>query len=118
MGYVNNSTIDSLIKNASLNLSASVYEAGSGPAIDAWINKVPFIMSDIAPHRDQLKNFDLPCILFDPYSAADIADKIEYALEHLEELKAMSLKGHEALKKNNWQAAAQKYLDVFTKEYQ
>jgi|GEM_PF-7060087 len=115
LGYVSNTMMDSLIKNALMNISASVYEAGSGPAIDAWINKVPFIMSDIPSHRDQLKNFDLPCVLFNPYSAEDIADKIEYALAHLEQLKEMSLKGHEALKKNNWQAVAQKYLEVFTK---
>jgi glycosyltransferase involved in cell wall biosynthesis len=115
MGYVDNNSMDSLIKNAILNVSASVYEAGSGPAIDAWINKVPFIMSDIAPHRDQLKNFNLPCILFDPYNASDIAAKIDYALQNIDEVKSMSLQGHEALKRNNWQVAAKQYMDIFTK---
>lgn len=115
MGYVSNTEIDSLIKNATLNLSASIYEAGSGPAIDAWINKAPFIMSDIPSHRDQLSNFNLKCILFDPCSHYDMAEKIGYALNNLDEMKKMSLAGHEALKKNNWETAARNYLSIFKK---
>ena len=115
LGYVNNDVMDSLIKHAVLNLSASIYEAGSVPAIDAWIKKVPFIMSDILPHRNQLEFYKLDCVLFDPFDPSDIAKKMGYALSNPEVLQQMSLRGHEALKKYNWAEAAANYLKVFSK---
>jgi glycosyltransferase involved in cell wall biosynthesis len=115
LGYVHNDVMDNLIKYADLNISVSIYEAASGPAIDAWINKVPFIMSDIEPHRNQLDFFKLECILFDPFNTDDIADKIDFALSNPVLLKQMSEKGYHALKVYNWNAAAKNYLTIFKK---
>lgn len=115
LGYVSNDEMDSLIKHALLNISASVYEAGSGPAIDAWINKAPFMMSAIEPHKNQLRHFDLDCILFNPFNPDDIADKIGFALQNPDKMMMMSQKGHDALKKNNWEIASRNYLNIFRK---
>ncbi len=115
LGYVHNDYMDSLIKHAKLNISASIYEAGSGPAVDAWINKVPFIMSDIEPHKNQLDFFNLECVLFNPFNPYDIAEKIDYSINNLEELKKMSEKAYEALIRYHWNIVAKKYLNIFKK---
>lgn len=113
LGYVNNDTMDSLIQHALVNISASLYEAASGPAIDAWINKSPFMMSDIPSHRDQLEFYRLKCLLFDPFNPDDIANKIGFALRNLEGMQKESANGYEALCKYNWEHAASEYLRIF-----
>ncbi len=113
LGYVNNNEMDSLIKNAAVNISASFYEAGSGPALDAWINESPVIISNIESHLNQLSFFKIDCITFNPVDFNDIADKIAFALDNLSMLKKQSENAKIALKQYDWNEASKKYLKVF-----
>lgn len=115
MGYVNHNDMDRLVKNAFLNISTSLYEAGSGPALDAWNQQSPVIISDIPSHRDQLNFWKINCLLFDPLNAVDIAEKISYAFFHQEELREMSVKASELLNASNWDETAAQYLTIFKK---
>jgi glycosyltransferase involved in cell wall biosynthesis len=113
LGYIPNSAVDVVIRNASLVISTSLYEAGSGPALDAWISKVPVIVSDIEPHHDQLRFFGIDCVVFDPTDPEDIKDKIGYALTHLDELKGYSQSAYEKLDEYNWEVVGRSYLEIF-----
>lgn len=115
LGYVSNEDVDVLIKNASLIISASLEEAGSGPALDAWINEVPVIMSSIEPHLDQLEFFGINCYTFDPMDIEDIATKISYAVTHQDELSEFSRMASRKLDEYTWLKAGKKYLEIFKK---
>lgn len=113
LGYISNSTVDVVIRNASLVISTSLYEAGSGPALDAWISEVPVIVSDIEPHHDQLRFFDIDCIVFDPLDPEDIKDKMAYGLTHLDELRGFSKSASSKLNDYNWEVVGRSYLEIF-----
>jgi len=112
---VNHNDMDRLVENAFLNISTSLYEAGSGPALDAWNQQSPVIISDIPSHRDQLNFWKINCLLFDPLNAVDIAEKISYAFFHQDELREMSVKASELLNASNWDETAAQYLTIFKK---
>lgn len=113
LGYISNFAVDAVVRNASLVISTSLYEAGSGPALDAWINEVPVIISDIEPHRDQLRHFGIECNVFDPTDPNDIKDKMAYALNNLEKLKAQSVSASAKFMEYNWEVVGREYLDIF-----
>jgi glycosyltransferase involved in cell wall biosynthesis len=113
LGYVSNEEVDVLIKNASFIVSASLHEAGSGPALDGWINEVPVILSSIEPHMDQLEFFKIDCPTFDPMNIDDIADKISYAATNLDELREQSKKASKAFDEYSWIKVGKKYLEIF-----
>jgi glycosyltransferase involved in cell wall biosynthesis len=115
LGYVSNEDVDVLIKNASLIISGSLQEAGSGPALDAWINEVPVILSSIEPHLDQLSYFNIKCHTFDPMDIADISAKMLYAVTHHDELAADSRKASQTFEEYTWTKAGLKYLEIFKK---
>lgn len=113
LGYISNAAVDVVIRNASLVISTSLYEAGSGPALDAWINEVPVTISNIESHKDQLRFFGIDCLLFDPTDANDIRDKIAYALTHLDELKRQSVSASTKFEEYNWEVVGRRYLEIF-----
>ena len=113
IGYLSNKEIDSVIKSASLIISTSLYEAGSGPGLDAWINGVPFVMSNIESHMDQLSFFGIKCHTFDPMDPKEIYNTLVYALDNLEELKRDSAEASEKLTSYSWRSAAEKYYSIF-----
>lgn len=116
LGYISNFAVDAVVRGASLVISTSLYEAGSGPALDAWINGVPVIISDIEPHRDQLRHFGIECGVFDPTDTNDIKEKLAYALNNLDKLKAQSVSASAMFKEYNWEVVGREYLDIFKKK--
>jgi glycosyltransferase involved in cell wall biosynthesis len=116
LGYLSNETMDNVIKGASLVISASLYEAGSGPALDAWVNEVPVIISNIRPHLDQLDFFRIDCETFDPMDTDDMYRKMDYALNNLQKIKQQSIAAAARLDTYTWKDAAQAYLDIFKRK--
>jgi glycosyltransferase involved in cell wall biosynthesis len=112
LGYISNNAVDILIRNASLVISTSLYEAGSGPATDAWLNGVPVIISNIQSHLDQIDFFGIECRLFDPTNPDDIHQKLAYALRNLHELRAESQRASEKLAEYTWKDVGSHYLDI------
>jgi glycosyltransferase involved in cell wall biosynthesis len=112
LGYIPNNAVDALIRNASLVISTSLYEAGSGPATDAWLNGVPVIISGIQSHRDQIEFFGIDCITFDPTNPDDIHEKMTYALRNFDELKKQSKSASVKLNEYSWEEVGRGYLNI------
>lgn len=116
LGYLKNAEIDAVIRNATLVISTSFYEAGSGPALDAWVNKVPVIISNIESHMDQLRFFGIECETFDPTEPGEISAKMAYALRNLDKLRGQSTAASAKFDEYTWEAVAAQYLDIFRKK--
>lgn len=113
LGYVSNTQVDSLISHATIIISPSLYEAGSGPALDAWINQVPCIISNIPAHLDQINFFNIDCFTFDPMDPNNIFHSLKYGLENINLLKQQSIDASKKLADYGWKQVAQQYLNFF-----
>lgn len=113
LGYVSNVQMDSLIQSASVVVSTSLYEAGNGPGIDAWVRGVPVAMSNIPAFLEHIKVQDVRAEIFDPRSPVDIANKIHNILANPEKAKADATHSRRAIEKITWSQTAEKYLDIF-----
>lgn len=113
LGYVSNTAVDALTASADAVVSASLYEAGCGPALDAWQMGVPVAFSSIPPFVEQMERFGVEAHVFDPHDPADIAAKLRDAVFDTERSHAMAERSRLALQRYTWDDAAQGYYDVF-----
>ncbi len=113
LGYVSDKEIDALIKGASLVVSSSLYEAGSGPGLDAWNAQVPIAFSNIPSHLEQLDFLGTKAWVFNPKDPEDIARVIKEALDNPEKSKQMAKESKEAIDKYTWDNVAEGYYKVF-----
>jgi len=113
LGYVSDEEIDALIKGAFLVVSTSLYEAGSGPGLDAWNAGTPVAFSNIPPHLEQLDFLRTKAWTFDPKDPEDIAKVIKQALDNPEKSKQMAKESKEAIDKYTWDDVAEGYYKVF-----
>ena len=112
LGYVSNSAVDALSVAADAVVSASLYEAGCGPALDAWQTGVPVAFSNIPPFVEQLEHFGVEAHVFDPHDPADIAAKLQDTVFDYENSQAMAERSRIAQKRYTWDDAAQSYYDI------
>lgn len=113
LGFVTDEEVDALTRSARLVLSTSLYEAGCGPALDAWQFGVPVAFSSIPPFVEQLEALGVEAWTFDPRDHHDIARVISRALAEREESVAMAARSREAIKRYTWKQAAEGYLKAF-----
>jgi glycosyltransferase involved in cell wall biosynthesis len=115
LDYVSNAQMDALIQCARAVVSSSMYEAGNGPGLDAWVHAVPVAMSNIPPFIEHIEVQDVKAQVFDPRNPQDIANKIDAILSNPQKAKADALYSQQALKKITWKNVAEKYFNVFNK---
>jgi glycosyltransferase involved in cell wall biosynthesis len=113
LGFVTDEEVDSLTRSARLVVSTSLYEAGCGPALDAWQFGVPVAFSNIPPYLEQLEALGVEAWTFDPRDPDDIARVLDRALADREESLAMARRSREAIASHTWARAAQGYLGIF-----
>lgn len=113
LGFVSDEEVDALTRSARLVVSASLYEAGCGPALDAWQFGVPVAFSNIPPFLEQLDALGVEAWTFDPRDPEDIARVISRALAEREESLGMAARSKEAIKRYTWKQAAEGYLKAF-----
>ena len=113
LGYVTNVQMDSLIQCAAVVVSSSLYEAGNGPGLDAWMRGIPVAMSNIPAFIEHLEVQNVRAGVFDPRSPQDIADKIHNILVNPEKAASDALHSREALCKLTWEQTAVRYLEIF-----
>lgn len=113
LGYVSNAQVDALTAGADVVVSASLYEAGSGPAMDAWQAGVPVAFSSIPPFLEQLQRFGVRAWVFDPLDPADIAEKIKGATSDTARSAEMVTASLSAFQQYNWEDVAREYYRVF-----
>lgn len=113
LGYVSNNEIDALIQCAEAVITTSLYEAGNGPGLDAWVKGTPVAMSNIPAFMEHLEVQNVRAQVFDPKNPHDIADKIQWILDNPEQAKEDALHSQREILKYNWEATAQKYVEIF-----
>lgn len=112
LGYVSDVEMDALIRTADLVVSPSLYEAGSGPGVDAWASGTPVAFSDIPPFIEHLEYLGVEAWVFDPLDPAGIADVLTEALTS-EESAAMAERSHVAISHRTWAMIAREYTEAF-----
>lgn len=115
LGYISHLEMDSLIQHASVVVSTSLYEAGNGPGIDAWVRGVPVAMSNIPAFMEHLEVQGVKAEVFDPLNPEDIALKIENILTNPEKTKNEALESKQALSRITWEETARSYVKAFEK---
>jgi glycosyltransferase involved in cell wall biosynthesis len=113
LGFVSDFEMDALIRGAEAVLAPSLYEAGSGPAIDAWKLGTLVISSNIPPVLEQIEFLHTEAFLFDPADASGIAETIDRALLDRSAAKLMVDTSRSAMDSYSWDRVADGYLRVF-----
>ena len=113
LGYVSDADVDALTRGAKLVVSTSLYEAGCGPALDAWQFGVPVAFSDIPPFVEQLSALGVEAWTFDPRSPDDIAAVLEQALINVDRTEEMAKRSRAAIAVYTWRDAGRRYLEAF-----
>jgi len=113
LGYVTNRQVDALIRCASAVVSTSLYEAGNGPGLDAWVRGVPVAMSAIPPFLEHLEVQGVRAKVFDPRDPRDIAGKIGEILSNPEAARRDAAISRENIRSVTWSQTADGYLSVF-----
>jgi glycosyltransferase involved in cell wall biosynthesis len=115
MGYQPNEKLDTLIQNASLLVSPSIYEAICTPAMDAWSFGTPTAISDIPPFREHEKAWGIRSAFFDPMDPKNIADVLEKYLNDPKQTKEDGLISQKNMRAYEWKQVAKGYMDIFEK---
>lgn len=114
LGFVTDEEVDALTRSARLVVSTSLYEAGCGPALDAWRFGVPVAFSDIPPFVEQLQALGVEARVFYPHDPRAIAAVVEEATgPGRDELLAMAARSAVAISRYTWREAAEGYLAAF-----
>jgi glycosyltransferase involved in cell wall biosynthesis len=112
-GYVPDADVDALIAGAELLVAPSLYEAGSGPGVDAWSLGTPVAFSAIPPFEEHLEFLGVRAALFDPLDPTDIASSIEALLGDLDRRETMAMVSAEAMSRYTWAQVAAGYRQAF-----
>ncbi len=114
LGYVDDEMLDSLMQCSEAVVSSSLYEAGCGPALDAWSLGVPVAMSNIGAFTEHLDVVSgLHATLFDPLSPYDIAEKLKFVLENKNLVLQKAKESKAAIQNCTWEDAARSYMELF-----
>jgi len=113
LGYVSNQDVDALTHGASLVVSPSRYEAGCGPAMDAWQFGVPVAFSNIPPFLEQLQLLGAEAWVFDPEDPEDIARVLQEFFDSPEKAREMASRSRDAIMRRTWDDVADGYFGVF-----
>lgn len=111
LGYVSDADIDALIAGATLVVSSSLYEAGSGPGLDAWYLGTPVALSAIPAHLEQVGLLGVAAAFFDPEDPADGAHVI--ATVCAGDTEEAVIRSREALHAYDWRVVARRYHETF-----
>jgi glycosyltransferase involved in cell wall biosynthesis len=114
LGYIDDELLNHLMQCAEAVVSPSLYEAGCGPAFDAWPLGVPVAMSNIDPfveHLDMMSG--LYATLFDPLNPYDIAAKLTFVLENRDFVLQKARESKTVFKNYTWEKAAGSYVELF-----
>lgn len=113
LGFVSDREMDALIRGARALVAPSLYEAGSGPALDAWKLGTLVLSSDIPPVLEQMEFLGTRAYLFDANDSEAIADQVLAALGDSETAEIMVEQSRAAMEAYSWKEVGDAYLTVF-----
>lgn len=112
---VSNKQLASLYRCAELVVTPTIYEGGFPFTFGEGMSVgTPSIMSDIPQVREILQGDSWDKILFDPYNYKDMADKIEYALKHRDDIYMEQKKLFAKMQERSWNNVAEEYVQAFS----
>jgi glycosyltransferase involved in cell wall biosynthesis len=112
LGFIPGPDVDTLIAGAEILVAPSLYEAGSGPALDAWALGTPVAMSDIPPFRDQLAALGTTAAMFDPCDATHLTAVLGDLLADPERRARMAAASQAAVDAHSWSDVADRLVPV------
>jgi glycosyltransferase involved in cell wall biosynthesis len=111
LGFVPDSHLHSLYKNAQAFIFPSLYEGFGLPGLEAMAHKTLLLASDIPTHKEIYKD---NCLYFNPFDFTSIQREIKYALSMPNNKKKQIIsKAHLFVKRYSWEKMAKETLDVY-----
>ena len=99
---------------AALVVNPTLYEGGFPFTFGEGMSVgTPSVMSDIPQTREVLETAGLEDIMFDPYDWKVMAEKIEYGLNHRDELYQKELPLYQEMAKRTPEVEAEEYVEAF-----
>lgn len=116
LGFIKDSELDYLIKNSELTINQSLYDAGNGSGLDAWLIGSPVAMSNIPTYREHLSYLKVKAELFDPNNYLSISSKIIKILKmNISQKKKMIYTSQKNIYKVNWKSVVNNYYELIKK---
>jgi len=114
LGYLSDTAVKTIYKNASVFVFPSIYEGFGFPPLEAMQHNTPVISSNAASLGEVLKD---AAMLFDPKetSPLDLSEMIAAVINSEELRNSLILKGKKVVKHYNWQRTADQTLAVYKK---
>ncbi len=113
LGYVSDGDADALIAGAQLLVAPSLYEAGSGPGLDAWALGTPVTMSAIPPFLEHLEFLGVSAKMFDPTDEGAMSGAIVSVLDDPDAAAEMAARSKVAIGRYTWAEVAAGYRAAF-----
>lgn len=112
LGYIPEDDVRVLLKNATLSVIPTLYEAGSFPLMEAMVYEVPVICSNVTSLPDTIgdKRF-----IFDPKDIEQIAEKIAMILKDEKLVQENIDNSSVRVKEGGWDKAAHNFLNAYSK---
>lgn len=114
-GYVDQAQLDAAYDEADVLVMPSLWEAASGPVLEAVVRHLPFVASDIPPLQAQIRHLGLPLedwtfVARDPSSLAEAVERTVASYD--ERVHALAGPGA-AVAGRTWETTAAEYASVF-----
>ncbi len=109
-GRAGDDELAKLYRTAALYVFPSLSEGFGLPGLEAMAHSLPVVSSNATCLPEVLGD---AAIYFDPKDPKDIAEKINWALDHPAELDRLRQAGLKQIQKYSWEATAQKTLAVY-----
>lgn len=115
-GYVEQDELDAAYREADILVMPSLWEAASGPVLEAVVREVPFLSSDIAPLTAQVRRLGLPVDewTFAAHDARALADAVTATLASYDRRVAGLAAPARELRERTWESTASDYQRVFS----
>ncbi len=111
---VSNQQLGALYKCAKLIVNPTLYEGGFNFTFGEGMSVgTPSIMGNIPQVQEVIDGYGLEKYFYDPYDYLDMAQKIEYGLNHLQEIYQFELKLYRDLSKRTWSDVGREYVQAF-----
>lgn len=107
---VTESQLYNLYQNALMFVFPSLYEGFGMPILEAWVNNCPVVLSNASCFPEIA--CDAGCY-FDPNDAGDIAEKMQFVIDHPLYREELIMKGAERVKLFSWEKCAKEHIDVY-----
>jgi glycosyltransferase involved in cell wall biosynthesis len=113
LGYVSDADADALIAGATLLVAPSLYEAGSGPGLDAWALGTPVVMSAIPAFVEHISFLGVEAQTFDPLDVEDMVRAIAQVLADPDGSRAAATRSRTAIARYTGADVAAGYRAAF-----